>query len=292
MSLWLAYSLLVCAAQPAPAPARLEWKFVEGESFVLERLFSQKQVIEINAKTFTQETTSAWLTSITVKEKNVRGAVLMVAIESVKSKSTGAGNGKALDDALAEKMKGLTFTLTVTPQGRITRLEGYEAFVKKLAEGKVDVEKSLRVLISEESLRDGWDEIFAFLPERAVSRGDKWKRSATESAPPFGSFKSVFEYGYDGEKDDLHTVLFTLKMTYQPAASPTDLIRVIKGGLKGDESSGTLLFDAVKGRLVRGEKSLKMHGELTIESLGKTIPLEFRCEHSLRIRVLDKKDDK
>src|SRR5262249_25546512 len=148
----------------------------------------------------------------------------------------GPGLNGGLDEKLAEKMKGQSVTVTVTPHGRVTRLDGYEAFVKKLAENKVDVEKALRALLSEESVRDGLEEIFGFLPERAVAKGDKWKRTATEAAPPFGALKSIFEYVYDGEKDDEQVVSFAVKTSYQPggvgSGIGSDVFKVIKGNLK------------------------------------------------------------
>ncbi|MBI3411896.1 MAG: hypothetical protein HY040_26495 [Planctomycetes bacterium] len=287
----LACFLLFAWAQPALAQTRLEWKFAEGDSFALERIYTQKQIIDVNGKTFTQETTSKWLTTVAVSEKNARTAVLLLTIDGVSIKTNGPGLTGGVDEKLAEKMKGQSLTVTLTPHGRITRLEGYDTFVKKLAENKADVEKTLRALLSEESLRDGLEEIFGFLPDRAVAKGDKWKRTATEAAPPFGALKSVFEYVYEGEKDDEHIVSHGVKMTYQPASAGAgtgaDVFKVLKGNLKSAEGGGNFAFNAQKGRLIRGEKSLKMQGDILIESLGKQSQVEFRAEHELRIRVLD-----
>lgn len=280
---------LILGAGPAFAQTRLEWKFAAGDSFVLERIYTQRQEMELGAKKFVQETASTWLTSVAIKEKGPKGALLVLTIESVQIKSIGSGSTGGIDNKLAEKMKGLSLTLTLTPHGKITRLDGYDAFIKALAEGKVEVEKALRSLLTEESLRDGFDEVFGFLPERAVSKGDKWKRAATEAAPPFGSFKSSFEYTYGGETDQLHEVSYLIKTAYQPAAA-SDLFRLVKGGLKSEEGGGEFIFDAARGRLVRGEKSLKLQGDLVIESLGKQSAVTFRSIHTMRIRVLEGKE--
>ena len=81
--------LMLALAQPALAQTRLEWKFADGDSFVLERIYTQKQVIDVNGKTYTQETTSKWLTTVAVSEKNARTALLLLTIDGVSIKTNG-----------------------------------------------------------------------------------------------------------------------------------------------------------------------------------------------------------
>ncbi len=61
--------------------------------------------------------------------------------------------------------------MTVTPQGKLLKLEGYEAFIAKLAGKDAGQEKALKAMLSEEAVRADMEEAFSFLPERPVEFG-------------------------------------------------------------------------------------------------------------------------
>ena len=65
------------------------------------------------------------------------------------------------------------------------------------------------------------------------------------------------------------------------------LLRVIKGELKADDGDGQLVFDSRSGRLIRGEKHLRIRGNLTVEAAGKQSDLNFVSDNRLHWRVLD-----
>ena len=280
--------VLLFAAVPCQAQTKLEWLFKDGETVFAERIYTQKQSVEVKNKLFNQERTKTWVTAITVKEKTAAGYVLDLKVESVAFKSTGPPVPGGFDDKMAAKMKGTQFTATINPQGKVLKFEGYDAFIQKLAEKKTEVEKVLRGVLSEEGVREDVEEIFSFLPDKAVQKGDKWKREAVDPVPPFGSFRSVFDYVCEGDDEGLVTIGYSIKMTYKAPSGDGDLFRVVKGGLKGEEGKGTFVFDSKKGRLVSGEKSVQVRGDLVIESMGNQTPMEFTSQNTLRVRLFTK----
>lgn len=287
---WLPCCLLLLSAAPASAQVKLEWKFEPGDTFLTERLYHQKLAVEVKGKQTRQEKSNTWLTRITVKEKTSGGYVLDCKIEAVTYKTHGAAPPDPFDEKLAAKMKGAGFLATITVQGKVAKFDGYDAFVQKLAEKNESVEKVLRVVVSEEALRDGLEDTFGFLPPKPVKPGDKWKRESIDPAPPFGSFKVATEYSYDGATNDQHKISFTTKMTYRPPSADPELFRIVKGGLKADEGKGTFLFDGNQGRMIRGEKTTHFKGDLVLESMGQQTPLEFTSDNTLTLRVVaDKK---
>jgi hypothetical protein len=293
---------------PVRAQVKLEWQLQEGKTFFVKRVYMQKQSVEINGKSFKEERAKTWVTAVTAKEKTPAGYVLELKIDSVSFQSAGkmpAGervgmNAPAqggLDDALAAKVKGSAFTAVVTAQGKLVKFEGYDAFILKLAGKNAERDKVLRALLTEQTLREDMEDIFHFLPEKAVRKGDKWKRDTIEPVPPFGLFKSVLEYVLDeeelvegGNAGGRVGISYKIKTTYKPPNEAADLIRIVKGSLKAEEGKGSIIFDVKQGRLVRSEKTAHIRGDLVIESMGKQMRMEFSSENAVHVEVYTKEE--
>jgi hypothetical protein len=286
------WALLVLAslASPLPGQVTLAWKFQEGQTFFLERVFQQKQMIEVKGKNFKQESTNTWLTKIAVKKVTPELISLDQTIVAVTSKHTGKptpGQDQTSEAQLIEKMKGCTLQLKVTPAGRVQEFLGYEDMIQKVADKQEEREKALRFLVPESALRDGLEEALGFLPQKPVQPGDPWQRQAVEPVPPFGAFQTLFQYTYAGRKDNEDLITFTLQMKYVPPAKDLTLFRVIKGELQGDQGKGQIFFAGQQGRLLRGEKQVQVRGNLTLEAAGNQTNLEFSSENRLTWRLLD-----
>lgn len=280
-----AVCLILLAPLAASAGVRLEWKFAPGDSFVIERVYQQKQEIDVKGRAYKQDTTSTWQMRFTVKEKSRGNALLAVTIEDVAYKTTGVGHPVAFDDKLAARMKGVSLSFTVTPRGEVKKLLGYDEFLKKVSEGKKDTENVLRTLFSEEGLQETFEEIFAFLPAKAVDKGDHWKRAAVDPVPPFGSFKSAIEYTYGGQEDGLHVIRYAIKTTYQKPKDTPELFRLVKAELTGEAGQGRFFFDPDAGRLIRGEKTMTVRGQVTLETGGVETELRFVSENRMKLRL-------
>jgi Family of unknown function (DUF6263) len=295
---WPALLIVLLGAHPALAQVKLEWRFKEGETFFSERIYTQKQSVEINGKAFKELRSKTWLSAIAVKEKTKAGYLLEFKVESASFQSDGERRGGSQPISLfpsalpadhwAAKIKGCTFKITVTPQGKVSKFEGYEAFIQKLADKNTDSEKALRALITEEGVREDAEEIFSFLPEKIVRKGDKWKRETSEPMPPFGSFKSTYEYVLETDTGPEVAIGLATKTTYRTPSSEVELFKVVKGSLKGDEGKGNLVFDNEAGRLVSSHKSVLVRGELLLESMGRQTKIEFTSDNELRVRVFTK----
>src|SRR5262245_29696836 len=125
-SRFLALAPLLVLALPvhASAQVRLEWKFQSGEKFLIERVYTQKQVIDVKGKQYKQETTATWLHKVTVKEKTPEGAVLDIVLEEASNKQAGPPAKGGLDDRVFARMRGAAFVARLSALGRVTKLEG------------------------------------------------------------------------------------------------------------------------------------------------------------------------
>ncbi len=289
---WLVLLSVLFWPAGASAQVKLAWQFTEGETFYVERVTTQKQSAEVNNKAFKDQGTKTWVLAVTVKQKTPAGNVLDLRTESVIVTGPGplpmGAEVPGLDDKLTTRMKGCLFTATVTPRGKVTKFEGYAAFIRKLSEKKEEMEKVLKAIVPEEMLREDIEEVFNFLPEKAVRKGEKWKRQSSEPLAPFGSLQSAFEFMLDEDKGREGNIAYTVKMTYKLPQEGGDLFQVVKGSLKEAEGSGDIVFDTQRGKLVSNNRTVRVRGEVLVESMGKRANFEFSSENSTRIRVFQK----
>jgi hypothetical protein len=269
------------------AAVKLEWKFNEGDVLYFEAETVQKQELEFTGKPFKQTEKLQQVISLTVKEKTASGIVVEKKIEKLRVQAEGNAVG-AGDAKLAEKLSGATFTLTLDTAGRISKFEGYDAFIKKLADGNADAEKVARVMLPEDVLRNGADEFFRFLPLVPVKKDTGWKREETLPMGPLGSLKSVTDFTYDGKEKEGDVISAKTTVTYMspPAAG---VFKITKGSLKSDDAKGRYVFDADKGRLVQAQRSMTLKGTLTIDFMGKQADMAVAMDLTHTLRAVEKK---
>ncbi len=286
---------VVCLG-PAVAQTKLEWQLKKGEALVAERVYTQKQAVIVRSKTQSSERQKTLVSTITVKDKTPTGYLLDITFDKAELRSTGenAVLGSRRDDfsqKLAEQLKGNGFSAIVTGQGRVAKILGYDAFLRKLGDGNTSTEKTLRTLLSEDALRDDLEEVFHALPEKAVRIGESWKRESLEPLPPFGFVHLTTDYSLKSDKADEVDIGLKFKVSYRAAPSESELFRVVKGTATAEPATGAILFNANRGRLLHAEKTLTIHGEIVIESMGKLTPMEFRSENIVQVRVYGKMDN-
>jgi hypothetical protein len=284
--IFLALPVLFFLPIPAPAQVTLAWKFEEGETLYIENIEIQKMSLDFMEKKTKQETVTTTVSSLKVQKNTALGTILDITIERMKTKIDGK---EAKDDAkTAEKIKGSVFTITLNPAGKITKLLGYEEYIKKLADGDEAKEKLARMRFSEEALKKSLEDSFNFLPGRPVNKRESWKQDAVVPMGLFGSFKVVKTFSYQGKGDAGDTIAFTSAMTYMPPTGEGAVVKVIKGSLKAEQGKGSFLFDAAKGRLIKGGNHVVIKGAMTVEIMNMQQNMELLVDLSTSIRILTK----
>lgn len=273
-------------ALPAAAQETLAWTLREGQTLYLERVYRQKQTIDVKNKAFQQTSSNTWISKLDVHKVTDTDIVVDQTVISVVFKKD---QPKPMpQDRFAERLKGSKFRITLTPAGRIRKFEGYDDLVARVADKDEAEDKALRFLVPESALREGVEEVLGFLPTSPVQPGDRWQREASESVPPFGSFRSTYRYTYDGRKDDIDRITFTVDMKYVPPAKEMSLFRVVKGQLSADDGAGgSARFSPRTGRILGGEKRVIVRGNLLLEAAGNQTEMRFVSENELTWRVLD-----
>jgi hypothetical protein len=290
-----AWAAVLALASTSQAQVKLEWRLHEGETFRVKRETTHKQSVLIKAKALKEERKKTVVMAVTVLQRTPAGYLLEIKIESVKLQSAPSAEGAKSAPAastplsadssgpLAAALEGSAYTATITPHGKLVKLGGHDDFIAKLAKKSGQAERVLRALIPEEALREEVEEVFDFLPQRAVRKGDKWKSESTEPVPPFGSLRSVIEYTLESE--DPLIIAYKIKMSYRPPRETGEPFRIVKGSLKAEDGKGALTFDAKKGRLMESAKAYQVRGEVVVDSRGSSTQIEFTSENSTRVQL-------
>jgi phage tail tube protein FII len=284
--------------------AELKWKFEEGKTFYQEMSTETKQSMQVMGANITQKQSQTfWFSwkpekfdtekkTWTVKQK-IEGVKIEIDIGGQKVSYNSTADS-ATNSALAEFFKALVgseFTLTLDSNFKVTKVEGRDEFVKKLATANQQMEPLLKQILSDDALKQMADPAFSIAPKDPVKKGDSWDKNVQLNMGPIGTYKTKYKYTYDGidekEKKDRIKVETTLEYT-PPTESSTSIPFKIKGAkLTSKDSTGSVLFDREKGRVDQSEMELKLDGTLSIEIGGNTTEVTLSQEQKTTIKTTD-----
>jgi hypothetical protein len=278
--------LLIGMSAWAQGPVTLEWKFKEGDKFYLENVTSVKQTIEVAGNKIPMDSVQTTVSSFKVLKSDKDGVVLEQKIEASKVKSDKAGP----QQMAAEKMVGSVLTYTLNTKGEVVKMTGFSDLIKKLSEDNEEAAKLIKLILTEDTMKQGIQEAFAFMPGKPVSKGDSWKRKMSLSLGPMGTFLVDQDYTYEGKATDGEQVAVKGAFSYQPPKGDGGGLpfKITKGEFKTDEAKGMLIFDPAKGRLVRHEFKAKLKGNMTIAVADQEAEMKLEQETDTKIRILEK----
>jgi hypothetical protein len=288
----LAPCLLSLLIAPALGKEKLQWKLKVGDSFTLEEKTDLSQRITFMKTEVRQRLTYTRVSRFTVVKKTGEdGYLLEQKIQAVKVKPV-KGSGK-IDAKLLRGMKGATFKITLNARMRVTKLEGYEALLKKLATSE-QTGKMIRALLPREALTQGVENQFVFLPDKAVDKGNVWKHELTRPLGPLGTLKLTNSYTLKGKdmaenKPVVKIEVINTRSTFTPPpGGGASGFQVVKGRLKvvdRKETKGAIYFSPAQGRLVKSVTSLHLEGTLTVAVMGTTLAMDLKHEARTVVRL-------
>ncbi len=170
-------------------------------------------------------------------------------------------------------MVGRTFTMKMTPEGRVLEIKGmdkiFEAIFKSLGlpddPMKDTVADGLRRQFGEDAMKEMLESAMAVCPDRPVGTGESWsaKMALTKTLP------MIMEQTWTltARNDGVATVKVeaTIKPNKDaPAAKmgPATVTYTLKGSEKG-----TYKLDETTGWLIEGDMTLELSGEITTKGM-------------------------
>lgn len=207
------------------------------------------------------------------------------------SKSDENESGSALGAALTpvyDTIKASVIKISVTPQGDLTQVKGFEELLAPIIKGKPlasqfvgggsDVATRLRVA-----------QEFVVLSSNPVKPGDTWKSNLNLALPRIGTAEGYREFKFAGMKTvggrRLAMITFTTNLTANLEFSYGGMM--VTGKLKSGKSSGTASFDPRTGTLVAMDETFDVGGTLTVKVNGADVKALVQQTRSSKVELLD-----
>ncbi len=283
---WAVIAVFVIGMPTIQAQTKLAWKFKEGDTFYVEDVMEAKQTVAILGKDIKEAAKTTKVLRFHVKKVADNEVTVEQTMISIEKKNQ--GGLPTPQDKFVEKLQGASFVFTMR-DGKVTKLDGYDEFIKKATDDDVTA-KLLKTILSKETITQGIETTFGSLPKTAVKAGDEWTSETKTSMGPLGTFANKLKFKVQEEQKDGVAITSQGTATY---TAPKDgvlggVLKIVKGNLKAETLTGSMVFDADKGRLVRSESTMKMAGALTVEVMGNELEMSLSVEQTSKARVLDK----
>jgi hypothetical protein len=295
-------NLLTTLAQDKPVS--LTWKLEAGKAFYQEMTTETKQMMKVMGSDINQTQKQTFIFSWTPEKQEAdKSWVLKQKIEGVKMDIDIGGNKIAFDSTkdtaaanpLADFFKALVgseFTITVGPDMKVTKITGRDDFIKKLTNANPQMKTLLEQILSEDSLKQMANPMFAALPGKEVKKGDApWTSKSTLSMGPIGSYNTTYTYTPEGMSDKLFKITVASKLEYTPPSNnPVGAslpFKIKSADLKSDKAGGTILFDPEKGRIDGSDITTELKGKLSIEISNQTTDVELSQTQRTTVKTTD-----
>jgi hypothetical protein len=291
---WLAAALVLTLIAPALAqeakPTKLEWKFEKDKPFYQTLTTDTARTLKTTGAEINQKQKETFIVSWTPVKQEDKNWLLKLRIEGLHVDDDFGGNrvtfNSTKDDnppgpltGAYKAMVGAEFTLVVGPDMKAVRVEGgptaVQDFIKKVAAGDPQIDRLLTQILTDDALKTMADATFAAVPNREAKKGESWKRTATLTLSPLGTYETNYQYTDDGPSDkDANVEKISVKadMTYKPPSDkfPLAPFKINKADVKSTEGAGSIEFRKDKGRVEKSELKVTLKGKMEIDLGGST----------------------
>jgi hypothetical protein len=304
---------MAAAAPTFGQEVELAWKFEKGKTFYQKMNTKTSQQMTIQSQPVKQEQEQEFVFSWTVKDVSDTAVVLEQKIESVnmtikigtQEVKYNSAAKDAADNPLSTFFKplvGSSFTLTLDPKTmKVTKVEGRDDFVKKVTDANPQMASLLKVILSEDQLKQMAEPAFSVVkgPGEKVKPKDIWTRESKLSMGPIGSYDAKYTYTYegeeektiDGQKAKVAKISVQTELTYKapdPKDSTSLPFKIDAGKLDTTKATGTIFFDPAKGRVVESNMDVELKGKLTISVAEQKAEVDLNQTQTTTTTTSDK----
>ncbi|MCX7701541.1 MAG: DUF6263 family protein [Gemmataceae bacterium] len=301
----MAAAVICVGSAVAQDKVNLSWKLEKDKPFFQEMRTTANQSMKVMGQDVTQKQTQTFIFSFTpvsvddngnwtIKQK-IEGVIITIDINN-NAVSYDSTNPNAANNALSEFFKqlvGAEFTITMDKNLKVTKVEGRDEFIRKLGTANAQMEPLLKKILNDDALKQMADPTFGMIPNKEVTKGEKWTKTSDLNLGPIGGYTSTQTIVYEGtdEKNpNLHKLKVETKLEYKTpgdADSGALPFKIKSASLKSDGAAGTILFDASKGQIVESDLKLQLSGSLDIEIGGTTTKVDLKQEQSTYVKGHD-----
>lgn len=276
-----------------PAIYRTEMAMEQAQSFAGQKIETTLKQTDVTVRSLEKMEDDG---SFRLKSENKRLQMKMkvgpLGEYTFDSASTEREKGSALGAALTplyERLSGASLTVTVTPQGKVTEVEGFKELV-------ADVLKDNPIAAQfaggggNSAGKASYQDAFDQFPEKPVKPGDTWEVPYEIEMPKVGKVEGKRIYKVEafdkvGERDTIrYSVALDLSFDLNLEVNGAR----VTGKMTASNASGTGQFDPAKGQLVSKKSKYTISGMLSVEANGQTIPIQSDQTQTITVELLDK----
>jgi hypothetical protein len=283
----------------------LTWKFEKGKEFYQKMTTVTQQTMKVMGNTVTQKQTQTFFFSWkpieqvgdkwTIEQKIIG---VQMDIDIGGSKIQYDSKKENTNNPLAEFFKaleGATFTVMLnTKTLKVEGIKGREEFLKKLVQANPQMKPLLDTILSEEALKEMAEPTFAVVPTEAVTKGKSWTKTTKLDMGPIGKYENKYKYtfeGPEGKDDKNYKIKVDTTLTYKAPTDGTDSrglpFKIKSASLTSKNATGSIIFNADRGRVESSRMSLDLEGELQIEIGGQTTNVKLEQTQTSTVETTD-----
>ena len=265
--------LLSLALAPAADDVTIRWKLTKDDTFYTKTVTVMEQTMSVMGNDMEQNHTQTAVSKFKVLKADDTGTVIEQTIVRTEVEGNIPGIGEA-----AKKLNGAVLKFTFDPELKVTKVEGFQAMLDKIADGNDEILKVIKASISEDMYKIAVEDLFRMGNSKPIAVGDTWKKNYDMPLGPLGHMEMNAKYKYEGPESGLEKITFTADAKFGPPKEGAELgpITIVKADLKTDSFSGTILFDSKAGRLKESKTEMKMNGSMTMKVMGNEIEIGMK----------------
>jgi hypothetical protein len=270
--------------------AAIRWKLEKDKTFYQTVVHGVKQEMTVSGQKIgmanEQTMELAWTP---LKQLTDKSWVVQMKFLAIKRETT-VGDKKVVFDSsnpgeagkeIAAKIKPLlesSFTFTLSPQMKATKVEGYKEVLTKIGKGDTKLKQFVETLFTPDSLKQIADETFAMVPPKPVAKGDTWTLEHKVPLGAMGAFNTKSVYTLEGQSDGIDKI--KVETTYGKHEPPGVTAGALpfkfkKFDLKASKSTGTILFNTKTGRVESTSQEAKVEGRVIADANGKELDIDL-----------------
>jgi hypothetical protein len=284
MKLLAAALLLVLSAQDK---VELRWKWQKGQELVYKS--SQKTLLEFGGQPMDQQMGYTYSMTVTDVAESGEATILMKYL-AVATKGSGPQGEYDYDSekdkeppaegpaSMQAKMVGQTFTMKMTPLGRVTDVQGYDKVLEAMMKGGPDNpggRAQLKQMFSNDTFKGMMQQLSPPLPEEKVGPGDGWANEFTVKMPMIGGMMFSLKSKLSDLKENNAQIEQDIRVELKGGDKDNPLAGLVE--IKEGKGKASSVYSIEKGCFLSQKSTMEMKMAIS----GKEMPMKTVMELKL-----------
>lgn len=293
-------ALLVAAALAAPAPAQdpvaLKWSLKEGDLFYTNNRTDMDMSMTVLGQDVNIKMKMTAVQRYKILSAKPGATKVELTMLAMKMEAEGLPPGAGGLGDVGDRVKGATVTATLNDELEVTKVDGYEKFLDKLAGDNAAERAQMKAQFSETAVGQMVSQVFSFAPAKPVKVGDTWNRTDKIPTGGFGDASVKQKFKLDSVTGGVAKLGLEGDMSFKagdaafPGLPPG--VKVSKFDIKADKITGTVLFDTKTGRLKEAKQNMSFNGTIAMSANGMDLEMKMKIKAVQTATVTDKNPTK